>query len=78
MPPAPLVDPNAMRDPSGDQVGNTSVGLNVNREGVPRALSKIQMFWIDGGSGQNMRLGAGQIEIPPRGVGHGHPERRQY
>jgi hypothetical protein len=24
-----------------------------------------QMFWIDGGAGQNMRLGAGQVDIDP-------------
>ncbi len=27
--------------------------------------TQSQMFWIDGGSGQNMRLGAGQVDIDP-------------
>lgn len=27
--------------------------------------TQSQMFWIDGGSGQNMRLGVGQIDIDP-------------
>src|SRR4029079_14550389 len=27
--------------------------------------TQSQMFWIDGGSGQNMRLGDGQINLDP-------------
>src|SRR5204863_6797163 len=44
--------------------GNTPGNANPNFS-IAGGRAQSQMFWIDGGSGQNMRLGAGQINLDP-------------
>ncbi len=44
--------------------GNTP-GNSTPNFSLARGRSQSQMFWIDGGSGQNMRLGVGQINLDP-------------
>jgi hypothetical protein len=44
--------------------GNTPGNANPNFS-LAGGRPQSQMFWIDGGSGQNMRLGVGQINLDP-------------
>jgi hypothetical protein len=44
--------------------GNTP-GNNTPNFSLAGGRPQSQMFWIDGGSGQNMRLGVGQINLDP-------------
>ena len=44
--------------------GNSPGNANPNFS-LAGGRSQSQMFWIDGGSGQNMRLGVGQINLDP-------------
>jgi len=73
-----LIESRAVQDlPLGDrrtmnlvnQMG-AAVFINYDAGGKPNfslagGRTQSQMFWIDGGTGQNMRLGIGQIDMDP-------------
>ncbi len=52
------------------QLAGATVWVSYGGEAKPNfslagGRTQSQMFWIDGGSGQNMRLGIGQVDIDP-------------
>ncbi|MBM3739320.1 MAG: TonB-dependent receptor [Acidobacteria bacterium] len=73
-----LVESKAVEDlPLGDrrsmnlvQITGAAVFVNYDSGQKPNfslagGRTQRQMFWIDGGTGQNMRLGAGQVDLDP-------------
>jgi hypothetical protein len=75
---AQLVESKAVEDlPLGDrrslnliQLTGAAVFINYNAGSKPNfslagSRQQSQMFWIDGGTGQNMRLGVGQVDLDP-------------
>ncbi len=73
-----LIESKTVQDlPLGDRrtlnivkLTGAAVFVNYDSGGKPNfslagGRTQSQMFWIDGGSGQNMRLGIGQIDIDP-------------
>ncbi|MGH9838230.1 MAG: carboxypeptidase regulatory-like domain-containing protein [Blastocatellia bacterium] len=55
---------NLVRTVGGAVFVNYDAGAKPNFS-LAGGRTQSQMFWIDGGSGQNMRLGIGQVEIDP-------------
>lgn len=73
-----LIESKNVQDlPIGDRrtlnlvrITGAAVFVNYDAGGKPNfslagGRTQSQMFWIDGGSGQNMRLGIGQVDIDP-------------
>ncbi len=73
-----LIESKTVQDlPLGDRrtlniikLTGAAVFVNYDSGGKPNfslagGRTQSQMFWIDGGSGQNMRLGIGQVDIDP-------------